>query len=70
VTWLLTLLSLVGTVLNIRQHRACFIIWAATNISWAVVDWQKQLYAQSALFAVYFGFSIWGIIAWRKKKAT
>ncbi len=65
-TWLLTLLSILGVILNIRKSRACFYIWAGTNASWAVVDYQAGLHAQAALFAVYFSLAVWGIWAWRK----
>lgn len=64
ILWTLTVLSLVGVVLNIRKHRACFYLWTVTNASWAVVDWWAGLYAQAALFAVYCGLAVWGAIAW------
>jgi nicotinamide riboside transporter PnuC len=67
-TWLLTVLSLIGVALNIRQNRACFFIWCVTNTSWAAVDYSKELYAQSFMFLVYLAFSIWGIIEWKRKK--
>jgi len=65
-TWLLTILSLVGVVLNIKKARACFYIWAFTNAAWAVIDYRAGLLAQSALFAVYFALALWGIASWRK----
>ncbi len=67
-TWALTGLSLIGVVMNIRKMRACFAIWAVTNASWAVVDYNAGLYAQSTLFGVYFALSLWGIWEWRHKK--
>jgi len=35
-TWLLTVASLVGVVLNIRKDRRCFAIWIATNAGWGI----------------------------------
>lgn len=67
-TWLLTILSLIGVILNIRKNRACFYLWAGTNAAWAVVDYQAGLFAQSALFGIYFILAIWGIWEWRHKK--
>lgn len=67
ITVILTIASLVGVVLNIRQNRACFYIWSVTNAAWAVIDWHKGIPAQAALFAIYFGLSIWGIIEWKRK---
>lgn len=63
--WLLTILSLVGVVLNIKRKRSCFIIWGVTNAAWAAVDLYVGLYAQSALFAVYFVLAIWGFMVWK-----
>lgn len=66
-TWLVTGLSLIGVVLNIRQDRRCFFIWCFTNSSWAVVDFHKGLYAQTFMFCVYLGLSVWGLWAWKHK---
>ncbi len=68
--WILTGLSLYGVVLNIRRNRACFFVWAVTNSSWAAVDFQAGLYAQAALFTVYFAMACWGIVAWKTKDAV
>jgi len=64
--WLLTVLSLFATVLNIRKQQACFVIWVFTNAAWAIVDASHGIYAQSALHLVYFVLAIWGVIAWSK----
>lgn len=64
-TWLLTLASITGVVLNIRKRRECFYIYAVTNLSWCCVDLWYGIYPQAALFAVYFGLALWGIVAWR-----
>lgn len=65
ITWALAALSLLGVVLNIRKRRACFALWIVTNTSWAVVDYDRGLPAQAALFAVYAALAIWGWFAWR-----
>ena len=56
--------ALVGVVLNVHKHVACFYIWAVTNAVWMVVDIQHGIYAQGALQAVYFGLSVYGIWKW------
>jgi nicotinamide riboside transporter PnuC len=66
--WIVTLISIVGTILNIKRKQVSFVIWLITNSLWFVYDLSIQAYAQSALFAVYVGLAIWGIIAWRKRK--
>lgn len=66
-TWVLTVLSLVGVVLNTHQDRRCFYIWIVTNTSWAVVDFYKGIYAQAFMFVLYLFLSIWGLYKWRHK---
>ncbi len=66
-TWIFTIISLVGVWLNIRKDRRCFYLWSCTNFAWAVVDFRAGLYAQAALFAIYFCLSIWGLWEWRQK---
>jgi hypothetical protein len=65
VTWLLTILSIIGVVLNIYKKRSCFIIWSFTNGLWAIVDFYYEIYAQAALFTVYFCLAIYGLIKWK-----
>lgn len=67
ITWLVTVASLVGVILNIHKIRVCFIIWAATNVWWCIYDFSIGAHAQSFLMLVYFVLAIWGIIKWRKK---
>jgi len=66
-TWLLTILSLIGVVLNTHQDRRCFYIWIVTNSSWAVVDFYKGIYAQGTMFVLYLVLSVWGLYQWRRK---
>lgn len=66
--WAFTVLSLIGVVLNIKRQRSCFYFWAVANVGWIVVNLYYGIYAQAALFAVFFGTSIWGIVAWRPIK--
>lgn len=66
-TWLLTVISLIGVVLNIRQDRRCFYIWTGTNTAWAAVDFSKGLHAQAAMFVVYLVLAVWGIYSWKTK---
>ena len=64
--WGVSVLAVVGVVLNIKKRRECFLIWAFTNAAWCAYDWWLGAPAQSALFAVYFILALWGIAEWRK----
>jgi nicotinamide mononucleotide transporter len=68
--WVVTAASLAGTILNIKKKRICFSIWLVTNSLWCAYDFHIGAYAQSSLFLIYVGLAIWGIIEWRKERAT
>ncbi|MFA5132927.1 MAG: nicotinamide mononucleotide transporter [Candidatus Paceibacterota bacterium] len=67
ITWGLNLGALIGVILNIKHRRECFYFWFVTNAGWCIVDYYKGIYAQAALFFVYWLLAIWGIFAWRSK---
>ena len=65
--WLITILSLIGVVLNIYKRQECFIIWSVTNLAWMIYDWNKGLKEQAVLFGVYLILALWGLYTWQKK---
>lgn len=69
-SWIVTLLSLTGVILNIYKIRYCFYIWLFTNGFWCIFDFVNGLYSQSFLFFIYFILAIYGIIKWSKKNET
>lgn len=64
VTWLLVAIALTGTVLNVRQDRRGFILWAISNVGLAVVNVRAGQTAQAVLFTVYLGLAVWGWVKW------
>ncbi|MGE4268216.1 MAG: nicotinamide mononucleotide transporter [Deferribacterales bacterium] len=66
IMWALTILSVVGVVLNIHKSQWCFAVWCGTNAGWAIIDYRAGLYQQAALFVLYFALSLWGLIKWRR----
>lgn len=71
-SWSISSLALLGVVLNIRKHPACFAIWMFTNAAWAVIDLAHGIYAQATLMAIYCMLSVYGFWSWalvgRKKE--
>ena len=65
-TAILTIISIVGVILNIKKLRICFVLWIFSNFSWMIVDFYRGIYAQSVLFFVYFLLAIYGLIEWKK----
>jgi nicotinamide riboside transporter PnuC len=66
-TSFLTILSLIGVLLNTHEDRRCFYIWIVTNSCWAAVDFYKGIYAQGTMFILYLALSVWGLYKWRHK---
>jgi len=64
VAWIMTGLSIIGTILNIKKLKICFLFWLPTNVFWIIYDIYKGAYPQAVVFAVYFGLAIYGIIEW------
>ena len=64
--WVVTIASIIGTVANVYKKSWCFIVWASTNFMWVVYNIHKEIYAQAALWVVYFGLSVWGWCKWKK----
>ncbi len=65
-TWLLAVVSLVGTYLNIKKQKVCFVIWGFTNALWVLYDTSIGAYAQAALMLSYFVLAVHGFYEWRK----
>ena len=65
--WVVTGLSVLGTILNIKKKKICFAIWLFTNLAWLAYDLSIRSWPQAGLFGVYGGLAIWGIISWGRK---
>lgn len=66
-SWVVTVASLVGTVLNVKKNPLCFWIWSVSNLAWLCYDVWLGLYSRAMLDSVHFAFALWGIVSWRKK---
>ena len=67
-TWLITAVCLIGTVLNVKKNVLCFYLWAIGNIAWLGYDLWSGLYSRAVLDVVQFGFALWGIWEWSRKR--
>lgn len=65
--WTITIVALVGVVLNIEQDSRCFLIWGFTNAAFAVRTYFLGAYEMTVLFSIYFLLAIVGIIRWNQK---
>lgn len=63
-TWLLVIIALIGTVLNVRHDRRGFVLWAVSNLGLAIINAKKGEWAQASLWMIYVLMAVWGWIAW------
>ena len=64
--WSLTALSLLGCWFNIQKSVVGWIIWSFANVGWILSFMAKGMMAESTLFVVYLGLSIYGTIKWSR----
>lgn len=66
--YIVTALSIIGTVANSLQKRWCFWIWICTNTFWFVYNIALGSYAQAVLYGFNFAMAVLGLCKWRKEK--
>lgn len=62
--WILTGLSILGTLFNLQKRAAGWVIWSIANLGWIVVFLGREMMAEAFLFAVYLVLSVYGIFKW------
>lgn len=67
-TWICSIISLLGTILNSNMNKYGNFIWIFTNMFWLVYDFSIGAYAQSLLYFIYFLLAIYGFIKWSIKE--
>jgi len=65
--WIVTLICLVGTILNVKKIQFCFILWTIGNFLWLILDLYNKVYSRSLLDIIQLLLAIWGYIAWKKE---
>ena len=68
IAYIVTALSIVGTVANSFQKRWCFIVWSFTNSFWCVFNIINGSYAQAILYAFNLAMAFIGLWKWRKNE--
>lgn len=66
ISTLMLILALAGTYLNADKKRSGFYFWLITNAYFSVESVMVGLYAQAALFAVFFVLAIKGLYTWKE----
>lgn len=65
-SYIITAITLIGTVANSLQKIWCFYIWIPTNLFWAVYNIIIGQYAQAVLYTVNAATSVIGLVRWSR----
>ena len=66
--WIVTTICLIGTFLNCKKIKSCFIFWAIGNILWLIYDIYSGLYSRAFLDLIQLILAIYGAYEWRLNK--
>lgn len=66
-SWIMSGVALLGTILNAEMNIYGFIFWLMSNLYMSIRFAYIGEYAQATLFLIYFLLAIRGIIVWQKK---
>jgi nicotinamide mononucleotide transporter len=58
-------LSVTGQILLARRYTANWYYWIAVDMLAIPLFYSRALYATTALYGVFLGLSIWGLLQWR-----
>lgn len=67
VAYIITVLSILGTIANSFQKRWCFILWGLTNTFWILYNIKYQSYALAIQYLFNLIMSIVGYVQWSRK---
>lgn len=68
VLWMVSSITVFGSILNVKKKSSCFLVWTLCNIFWLIYDLYSRSYARSVLDVVNLATSIWGMLSWIKPK--
>lgn len=66
--WIVTIISLIGSVLNAKKSKWCFYVWILANVCWLIYDIHTRLYSRAALDVIQTIICISGIIYWKEEE--
>lgn len=66
ISYVITVITLIGTLGNSFQKIWCFYIWIPTNLFWVVYNVAIRQYQQAIIYTVNCITSIIGLIKWSK----
>ena len=65
--WIVTAVSIFGSILNAFKSKWCFYVWILANAFWFAYDIYIDLYSRAALDIVQTIICVSGIYYWNKR---
>lgn len=65
-TWIITIVTIIGTIFNIQKSVWGYVLWLITDLAWVYIDWRAGLMSQAFVFLVMAGLAAYGIYKWSK----
>lgn len=67
-TYVISAITVIGSLLNIGKLRAGFYFWIIANLLWLAYDLYQGVYGRAVVDTINTAVSIIGAYAWRKPK--
>ncbi|RVT91185.1 nicotinamide riboside transporter PnuC [Sphingomonas crocodyli] len=61
--------SIVAQILLSRRYWENWILWIVVDIASIGMYWVKDLHVTTALYVLFLGLSVWGLMGWRRSMA-
>lgn len=69
-TWIIAIIAITGTFLNIKKKVLCFYLWAVVEIICFLLDVKNGQFGRTFLDVFSFCMNIYGIVVWTKESRT
>ena len=66
-SWITTILCLIGSALNAKKIVLCFYFWTAGNVIWLYIDLLNHNYSRATLDIVQGIITLWGLWEWKNE---
>jgi len=64
IEWFISLLSIVGAILNMKKIKEGFLLWIIANLCWIGVDIYYEMWGQIPIWIAFTVISLLGYRAW------
>lgn len=69
-TWIIAIISITGSFLNVRKSVISFYLWALTEVMCFVIDFKNKQFGRAFLDTFSFFMNVYGIVTWSREKTN